>query len=84
MWPERASREKVLEVASRKTLSSVLLQATARSYVTEKAKDATVTVSATARISIVIEPRCGGRLPEREIEGMFFFLHSIPKFRFYH
>ena len=46
---ERARREKALEVAGRKALSSALLQATAQSYVTEKAKGATVTVAATAR-----------------------------------
>ena len=46
---ERARREKALEVAGRKALSSALLQATARSYVTGKAKDATVTLVATAR-----------------------------------
>ena len=35
-------------------------------------------------ISIVIPDCCRGRLPECEIEGMFFFLHSVPKFRFYY
>jgi hypothetical protein len=34
-------------------------------------------------ISLVIPYCCGGRLPERENEGMVFFLHYIPKFRFY-